>query len=329
MQSARTKFSVGLFVIIGMSLVIAFVLWLGMSEYFSEGRTYAAYFDESVQGLSQDAAVKYRGVNVGRVDRIDVAPDGRLVEIVFTITKKLRDPDNLVAQIKSVGITGIMFVELERQPPHEQVRIPDYNFTPKHPVIATRPSEMKQFLSDLYEILSRIKQVDIGGISNQLSSLIENMNRTIVSAEVKKVSAGLQQVIENSNRLFDAEKWEAFRRSLTATVDNLNGLIGETRQAVERLDARFASSAGAFDTALTDVSQLTEKAEGVLEAGTRALEAARNRASDYDRQLIEILEDLQIAAANLNRLLEQLNRQPSRLLYGPPLPGKPVAPEKE
>ena len=79
MPSVRTKFSVGLFVIIGMSLVVIFVLWLGMSEIFKEGRKYVAYFDESVQGLNKDAAVKYRGVNIGRVDQIGVAPDGRLI----------------------------------------------------------------------------------------------------------------------------------------------------------------------------------------------------------------------------------------------------------
>ena len=111
MQSIKTRFSVGLFVIIGMSVVILAILWLGMSDYLREGRKYSAYFDESVQGLSQDAAVKYRGVSVGRVDQIGVAPDGRLVEIIFSLNKKLQNAENLVAQIKSVGITGIMFPE--------------------------------------------------------------------------------------------------------------------------------------------------------------------------------------------------------------------------
>ena len=37
MPSVGTKFSVGLFVVIGMAMVIVFVLWLGMSQYFKEG----------------------------------------------------------------------------------------------------------------------------------------------------------------------------------------------------------------------------------------------------------------------------------------------------
>ena len=60
-----------------MTVVVVFILWLGMVQYFQEGRKYVAFFDESVQGLQKDSAVKYRGVDIGRVEDIRVAPDGR------------------------------------------------------------------------------------------------------------------------------------------------------------------------------------------------------------------------------------------------------------
>src|SRR6056297_3346379 len=116
MPSVRTQFSVGLFVVIGMAVVVIFILWLGLMQYFVEGRKYVAFFDESVQGLNKDSAVKYRGVDIGRVDDIRVAPDGRLVQIILELRQPLRDNEDIFAQIKSVGITGIMFVELEHTP---------------------------------------------------------------------------------------------------------------------------------------------------------------------------------------------------------------------
>jgi phospholipid/cholesterol/gamma-HCH transport system substrate-binding protein len=327
MQSVRTKFSVGLFVIIGMSAVILAVLWLGMSEYFREGRNYVSYFDESVQGLSQDAAVKYRGVSVGRVKQISVAPDGRLIEIVFTVDKTLQDTGNLVAQIKSVGITGIMFMELERQSPEGLVAIPNYAFDPKHPVIATRPSEIKQLLSDLYEILSRIRQVDVEGISAQFSKLLKSTNQILADARIDELSTGLQQLIENGNQLLDEEKWSSLRRSADDAVANINELIADTKKTVNQLDATITASAGRFDNAVDEVGAAARNADSVFTDGSQSLQAAGDRARAFDRRLVEIMDELRETASGLNRLLDQLQRKPSRMFYGPPPPAKPVEPE--
>ncbi|MFO8141029.1 MAG: MlaD family protein [Marinobacter sp.] len=327
MQSLRTKFSVGLFVIIGMSIVIGFILWLGMSEYFMEGRKYNAYFDESVQGLSRDAAVKYRGVNVGQVDNIRVAPDGRLVEIVFTLTQQLRNPENLVAQIKSVGITGIMFVELERQAPGVKAEPKNLDFEPDYPVIATRPSEMKRLMTDINEILSQIKQVDMEGISSRLITMIESMNRTLVAADIEKISSGLQKTIENTNKILDSEKWEEFSRSAGNSAADLEKLINETRAAVKRLDESIAGSSQKFDQASEEVTRAAKEAENLIGGGAQTLDSARARASDYDREMEEIIKELKAATNGLNRLIDQVNSQPSRILYGPPLPEKTIEPE--
>ncbi|MFP4453045.1 MAG: MlaD family protein [Desulfobacterales bacterium] len=329
MQSIRSKFSVGLFVIIGMSIVILFVLWLGMSEYFKGGRKYAAYFDESIQGLSRDAAVKYRGVDVGRVNRIGVAPDGRLVEIILTLEKDLKNPANLVAQIKSVGITGIMFVELERQKPDEKTQAPDIDdFKPEFPVIETRPSDMKRMLTDINEIISNIKQVDMEGISNRLITMIDSMNRTVVEAEIGKISRDLQQLAENANRILNAEQWENFGRSANRSAESLEQLTNELRSVLDRLDKSVATSGREFNKAADQVYKAAENADSLLVEGSRKLDAASVSASDYDRRIAEILEELETATSGLNRLIDQINRQPSRLIHGAPLREKPVEPEK-
>jgi len=52
---------------------------------FTKGFLYATYFDESVQGLQVDSAIKYRGVEIGKVQSIGVAPDYRLIEVIMKI----------------------------------------------------------------------------------------------------------------------------------------------------------------------------------------------------------------------------------------------------
>lgn len=328
MASIRTKFSVGLFVIIGLFMVVIIVLWLGMSEYFQEGRKYVAFFEESVQGLSQDSTVKYRGVDVGRVDKIGVAPDGRLVQIVFTLNKKLENPHNLVAQIKAVGITGIMFVELERSPKGRAVKGPRLDFEPDYPVIATKPSEMRQFLTDLYDILSRIKQIDIKAISNRIESVLKNVDQTIADAEMKKISTGLQQVIKNSNAILNAEKWNEMQQSMQQAAKNLNRLIENTDQTVARMDGVVESNEVHLKQSLLNIEKAANNAAELFDQGADMVQTSNQRITAYDRQMTAIMENLQKSTTNLNRLLDQLSAQPSQIFFSQPRPAKPIEGEK-
>ncbi len=98
MAQNRTYFLTGLFVTIGVMLGVAAVIWLGASKYFQKGSMYATYFDESVQGLQADSVVKFRGVDIGTVKQIGVAPDQRLVEVVMKIEVKDFNVNGVVAK---------------------------------------------------------------------------------------------------------------------------------------------------------------------------------------------------------------------------------------
>ena len=51
------------------------MLALGAGNVFKRTVTIETYFDESVQGLDVGSAVKYRGVQIGRVTRIGFTCD--------------------------------------------------------------------------------------------------------------------------------------------------------------------------------------------------------------------------------------------------------------
>ncbi len=328
MPSVRTKFSVGLFVIIGMALVVVFVLWLGMSEFFQEGRNYVAYFDESVQGLNPDSAVKYRGVSIGRVDSISVAPDGRLIQIVFTANKKLQHVNELVAQLETVGITGIMFVELERIKPGEKISKQHLSFTPQYPVIATKPSEMKQFLSDLYDILNRIKKIDVEGISNRLTTALDNLNKALVDAKIPKISAEIQQALNNTNRLLNAQKWEKIRNSLESSITNLNRLIKDSNQTVVQVNSVFQKNVDRLNDTVRSVQTAADNANALFVNGTAMIQNSNDRIAVLDQHVTAIIQNLNNATTNLNDLLGELKNQPSQLLFSEPAVPKAIEPEK-
>ena len=124
MARKTSKFMVGLFTIIGVVIGVIAIIWVGASRYFEKGNRYVTYFDESVQGLQKDSAVKYRGVEVGRVETIRVAPDNKLIAVVMKINLKEDLTRTTIAQLKVAGITGLVFVELDRKQPEDEKKAP-------------------------------------------------------------------------------------------------------------------------------------------------------------------------------------------------------------
>ena len=188
MATLKTKFSVGLFLIIGVALAIVGIIWLGMSNYLEKGRLFVAYFDESVQGLDVDSPVKYRGVHIGRVHSIGVAPDDRLIQVVLKIETDIQpeglNPQKLVARLKSVGITGLMFIELEHQDEPVSKAETTFSFKPEYPVIATRPSEISKFFQGIEDVFKTFRALDAKSISDQMVLALKKINQTIDNAQV-------------------------------------------------------------------------------------------------------------------------------------------------
>ena len=66
---------VGAFVLVLSATLIGGVLWLSSGKYYSKVYdVYQTYMKESVSGLNLNASVRYRGVEVGRVQNITLAP---------------------------------------------------------------------------------------------------------------------------------------------------------------------------------------------------------------------------------------------------------------
>ena len=147
MATEARKFRVGLFVIAAIVIGVSAAIWLGASRYLADESLAVTYFSESVQGLDPGAAVKYRGVPAGRVERIGIAPDGDLIQVTMSINRKyddllFKDP-SLRAQLQLSGITGLRYVEIDRHSGDALLNAPTLSFTPDYPLIPSTPSQFK------------------------------------------------------------------------------------------------------------------------------------------------------------------------------------------
>ena len=113
-METRARFVlIGLFTILGLVAMLGFVLWLAKVQI---DRTYAQYdiLFGTAAGLSQTAAVRYNGVDVGSVVAIALdRDDPALVRVRIEIFASTPVRTDTIATLASQGVTGVAFIALE------------------------------------------------------------------------------------------------------------------------------------------------------------------------------------------------------------------------
>lgn len=305
MAQNRNYFLIGLFVTVGVMIGVAAVIWLGASKYFQKGSMYVTYFDESVQGLQTDSVVKFRGVDIGTVRRIGVAPDQRLVEVVMKIEVQDFNVGGVVAKLTLAGITGIVYVELDRKKPDEPSLTPA-GFRPPYPVIPSASSDIKQIESSVNDVMKRIKEIDFAGISTQVMKTAKAIDGLVNSDKMKGImrDAGVA-----AGKLADAsEKIDSF-----AAGGSVNEVVAEAGNAVREARAVIA--------------QVKAEIEGMKMANTmgRVNRFVEKTSTKVDSTLTEVeltAETLRRAADSLEALIDRINADPSALIFSRPLRGE-------
>ncbi|MBU0986878.1 MAG: MCE family protein [Proteobacteria bacterium] len=321
MATIRTKLMVGIFVLIGFTLATVSIIWLGMSSYFEKGLHYVAYFDESVQGLDRDSPVKYRGVPIGRVESIKVAPDSTLIEVVMKIEEGLKPEEHredVVAQLKSVGITGIMFVEIENKKENDPDLSPRINFSPKYPVVATKPSDIKKLIQGIDDIVNQFKSLDFISISDKLKSILDTMNQGVADLQLKRLSSDISTSLKKVENIMD---------SVETTSSAIHALAVSADRTVSHFDRVIDRNKNEVSEIISNFSRLTKRADHLLANGEILIKATDNRLGSLQHQLNASLNNLEIATTELTRLIEQISDQPSQLILGSPPPARQVEPE--
>lgn len=328
MATKKTKFAVGLFLMSGIGITLVAVVWLGLSHFFEKGRLFASYFNESVQGLDVDSPVKYRGVPVGRVKQIGVAPDNQLIEVVMTIEAEAEMSPDLAAQLKVVGITGSMFIELDRKEEGEPDRSPTLSFTPEYPVIASKPSGIKALMMGIDDAIQYFKAMDVRGIAEQLKITFDHIDRSITGLDTPAMSAKVSKSLDRVNSILTDKRIENILTSLETAGASLTTVMEKAEKGMERLDRTATRMEGlmadkeqTIRTSIDEFRLALENTNRLLAEGTQLVSSTDRSIAALQGRLLTSSENLAQATENLNALLENLSYQPSQMLFGrPPAP---------
>jgi phospholipid/cholesterol/gamma-HCH transport system substrate-binding protein len=291
MARQKTNLIIGLFVILGVVMGVIAIIWVGATSYFQKGTTYVSYFDESVQGLQLNSAVKFRGVDVGLVESIRVAPDNRNIGVVMKINRRDDLQKNAVAQLKSAGITGIMFVELDLIKPGDPDFSPKIDFPSEYPIIASRSSEMQRLVAGANEIVQKFNQIDAKGISDQLIAATKALEELLKGKQITSILARVDAAAGNLDRL-------------TARADKILGEAG--------LDKTMAEAREAIKGAQAMLAAVNDQVLGMQ------LPATLGKTRELARELQATSQNLRQSSETLEMFLQRVYERPSDLLFGKP-----------
>ena len=159
METDRNYFFEGLF-IIGLAVAAAFfAVWVSGSSR-SDDVLYRIDFPDSVSGLSVGDPVKFRGVDVGTVESMIIAPeDARLVRVHVSLRRDTPVKTDTRASLALKGLTGVVFIELNGGDPAAKTLLA---VTPqdKVPEIPSEKTGLKAMFDQLPKIVSKFSNLE-------------------------------------------------------------------------------------------------------------------------------------------------------------------------
>lgn len=193
---------VGAFVLVLGATLIGIALWLASGGAWQKDYdTFWAIENESVSGLNLNAPVKYNGVDVGKVSRIDLdRANPERVILSFAIERGTPVKEDTIAVLKTQGLTGITYVELSggalNSPPLRTVPPNLY------PVIQTKPSLSARLENVLTAVLGKLDST-----SNNINAILSPANQTAfkdILSNTAQATAKLGPLIDRVGRSADS-----------------------------------------------------------------------------------------------------------------------------
>ncbi|MDX2164938.1 MAG: MlaD family protein [Gammaproteobacteria bacterium] len=213
MESRVNYGLVGLFVILLGIAAIIFPLWLSSGLSRVSYDYFRVYMTESVDGLSPNAPVKYNGVNVGNVAKIEInLKNTQQVKLLLKIEEGTPITTNTTATLRSQGVTGVAYIGLNggslvgAQPLTVQAG-------KKYPVIPSTPSTMVRIDTAVTHLLSNMDT-----LSKQLSSTLSPQNQLL-----------LKQTLQDMNQLGGQRLPETLTQ-MQGVLSNLQNITQEVKQ---------------------------------------------------------------------------------------------------
>ncbi|AXF06707.1 MCE family protein [Paraburkholderia graminis] len=256
----------------------------------------------NVTGLFTDAAVRYRGLDVGKVQSIkfDRAHPGQIV-IRILVDTHAPITHSTFGSLGFQGVTGIAFIQLDdtgRDPsplassPKQVAQLP------------MRPGLLDQLQQRGDVLLKKLEKVT-DDVDNLLSQeMVDQLHGT--AASIQKAADGVATL---------TQQMAPAAGKLPATIDKLDRTLVSTNQLITSLNRPD----GPFEMNLNKVGTAAQQAGGALTQMNGSLQELSARVG-YDTlpRVNSLAEDVRSAARSVDRAADTFSTSPRSVFFGAP-----------
>ncbi len=332
MENRAHALAAGLFVLLFGTALIAAAMWFGGEEV--KQQFFIINTKQSVSGLKVEAPVRYRGVEVGRVESIRIEPGvtGR-IRIRIGVEESAPITSSTYAQLGYQGVTGLAYVSLNDSaeagtPMPQSERASGEAQIPLRASLLDSGEDLlgaaRDIADRLKELLGDSNQKSLKGALAGLDALFGEDNRALL----RRSLASLDEVARRTAAL--AERLEPGVRELPALVADarsaardLPGLLADARAATRKAD-QFVDN---LNTLSLKIEQRLDVVNRVASSVEEVGGAARAVNDETLPRLNALANDLRRESRALDRLINTLGEQPQSVIFGAPRgrpgPGEP------
>jgi len=329
MENRSHALAAGAFVVLLSTLLLGMVLWLLRDN--TEQRIFEISSARSVAGLQVQAAVRYKGVPVGRVTQIglDPAAQGNVL-IRIAVNEQVPISQATVASLGFQGVTGLAFVQLDDDGDRSARALVGSDRVPARiPLQAGLLSRVtdqgEHLLGQMNAAGDRVNA--LLAEENQKNLMLAVARLGAAAAALEKLSAHVDQAVTGHggadavNLPQLAHQAQASLRSMQDTSEKLGASAEVVRNAAaefRKVSTRMGEPGGTLDR----VARGSEAMANAGQAVTSTLVPRLNRVADDSARTVRLW----------GRVADNLADSPQSLLFGTapaaPGPGEPgfVAP---
>lgn len=320
MSERASYFKLGVFVISSVALLLVGLTLLGAGAFMRDGFRCETYFDESVQGLDVGAAVKHRGVTIGRVTRIsfvretypdidDITMDGQsmanfvLVEMemdskvanLHRFDERLDRAVNagLRARMATAGLLGATYVELVFMEP-ARYPVPELDWQPRQPYIPGAPSFRAELTTAAERLARQLEDANFEEIVSNINTFIVSLNQGLegmdipaMQNEIMSLAAELRETNQRIKAIVDNEHIDDTIKHIAGITQTTERILSEREfdlqtflEDLPKITARLKNTTEQVEAFLAD-----EKTQKIFDNLAEASEAAPATVADLRRVL--------------------------------------------
>lgn len=298
MENKAHAMAAGIFVVVVTALLVALAAWLTRDT--GERHIYEISTRETVTGLQSQAAVRYRGVDVGKVAAIGFDPKAQgNVLVRMEIDRQAPMNRDTFATLNFQGVTGIAFVQLDDSgkpapplPPNDQ----DPPRIPLKPGLLAKLQQRGEAILDQVETATqRVNQMMGDANQRRFASALANLDTA--AADASRLTRRLDNTVSTKVDPALAEAAVTLR-SVRTSADQ----IGRTADDFGRTARRLNEKDGPIDR-LAQGSEALSHAADAFNAATLP-------------RINRVTEETSRAVRQLRRTAGAIGDNPQSLIYG-------------